>query len=163
MIVYIVRHAWAEDRDGERFPDDDLRPLTRDGRKRFVRLARRLIDAGMRPQVIATSPLVRCAQTAEILAEQLPRGAQVVPLDALAPGSDLAALIEWSNRQSVDEVAWCGHAPDVGHLAAELVGDGRASLRFAKGSVAAIRFDDVVAAGRGELVWLATAKLLAGG
>jgi hypothetical protein len=41
-----------------------------------------------------------------------------------------------------------------------LVGDRQANLRFAKGSVAAIRMHGDIAFGNGELVWLATAKLL---
>ena len=35
-----------------------------------------------------------------------------------------------------------------------------ANIRFAKGAIAAIEFGDEVAAGAGELNWLATAKLL---
>jgi phosphohistidine phosphatase SixA len=54
-----------------------------------------------------------------------------------------------------------GHAPDVGDLVAALVSDrGDVTLRFAKGAVACIAFDGVVARGAGELQWLVTAKLL---
>ena len=45
-------------------------------------------------------------------------------------------------------------------FAATLTGDSSARIRFAKGAVAAIEFDDEVIAGGGELYWLATAKLL---
>src|SRR6185369_7971767 len=41
-----------------------------------------------------------------------------------------------------------------------LIGDGNARIRFAKGAVAAIGFGEQVIAGAGELYWLATAKLL---
>jgi len=30
MLLYIVRHAWAEERDAERYPNDAHRPLTRE-------------------------------------------------------------------------------------------------------------------------------------
>jgi phosphohistidine phosphatase SixA len=54
-----------------------------------------------------------------------------------------------------------GHNPDVEQMTAVLVGDGPASVRFAKGSVAAIRFDEETPrAGEGTLLWHATAKLL---
>ncbi|HMO86002.1 MAG TPA: hypothetical protein PKC18_13895 [Lacipirellulaceae bacterium] len=46
------------------------------------------------------------------------------------------------------------------HLAAALVGDGGAALRFAKGAVAAIRVHDEVGPACGELHWLTTAKAL---
>jgi phosphohistidine phosphatase SixA len=84
----------------------------------------------------------------------------VIEREELAPGSNLAALLNWTADQEEQPVAWVGHAPDVGMLAAALIGDGSASLRFAKGGVCAIDFDSEMAAGRGELQWLATAKLL---
>ena len=46
MLLYIVRHAWAEER-GAKFPDDDLRPLTDAGRKRFKKLVRKLVKRGV--------------------------------------------------------------------------------------------------------------------
>ena len=72
----------------------------------------------------------------------------------------LPALLEWTRQSECKSVCWVGHAPDVGWLAAALVGDSGANLRFAKGSVASIRLDDEIAAGAGELIWLATAKVL---
>ncbi len=57
-------------------------------------------------------------------------------------------------------MAWVGHAPDVGHLAAALVGDSGAAIRFAKGRIAAIEFPDIPRISQGELRWLVTAKLL---
>jgi phosphohistidine phosphatase SixA len=53
-----------------------------------------------------------------------------------------------------------GHAPDVTYLTAALVGDSRAAIRFPKGSIAAIDFQDIPRIGQGELRWLVTAKLL---
>ena len=75
--LYVIRHAVAEDvaADG----DDHARPLTRKGRRRFARLVQRLARAGMAVDLIATSPLVRTRQTAEILAEEL--GAASTPQD----------------------------------------------------------------------------------
>src|SRR4051812_49275144 len=128
MLLHILRHAWAEERDAEKYPDDDLRPLTGEGKKRFGKTIERYIDGGCRPTIIATSPLVRCRQTADILLEHLPHKAELVELDALRPGSNLDELIAWTNQQSAEEVAWVGHAPDVSDLAAALIGDGTASI-----------------------------------
>jgi phosphohistidine phosphatase len=160
MTVYIVRHAWAEDRDDAVYPNDDLRPLARKGRKRFRRLARRLAKRGVDVAQIATSPLVRCRQTAEILAEYSPSEPPITELDALRPGSQLDPLLEWTRQQEGRDVAWVGHAPDVDQLAAALVGDHSAAIRFDKGAVAAIDFDGPPAAGQGALRWLAVAELL---
>ncbi|HKD38092.1 MAG TPA: histidine phosphatase family protein [Pirellulales bacterium] len=160
MLLYIVRHAWAEDRDPEKFPNDDLRPLTSDGKKRFTKTVKRLVDGGCCPALVATSPLVRCRQTADILTERLENGTKIVELDALRPGSDLAELVRWTSEQSEEAIAWVGHAPDVSELAAALIGDGIPSIRFTKGATAAIEFTGKIAPGKGELNWLATAKLL---
>ena len=74
--------------------------------------------------------------------------------------SDFDALVTWSQQFSGQSLCWVGHAPDVSMLAGALVGDDVASIRFAKGSVAAISVDNEVGYNCGELHWLATAKLL---
>ena len=162
MDLYIIRHAWAGQYGDPQWPDDGLRPLTDEGKERFARVVERLAGRGFGPEVIATSPAVRCRQTADLVAEGLANGAEVVELDALLSGSDLDALLEWTNQQSPEhrEVAWVGHAPDVGRLAAGLIAQSGAWIRFAKGAVAAIRFHGTPAPGDGELRWLVTAKLL---
>ena len=81
-------------------------------------------------------------------------------LDDLAPGGRLEPLLQWTRGTRPGDVAWVGHAPDVESLAADLVGAGDGQIGFEKGAVAAIRFAGRIAAGAGELVWLATAELL---
>jgi phosphohistidine phosphatase len=160
MLLYIVRHAWAEERDHARFPDDDLRPLTGEGKKRFGKLVERLALGSFQPTLIATSPLVRCRQTAELIVKHLPHAAELVEHDALRPESHLEALLDWSAGQRDEAIAWVGHAPDVSDLTAALIGDRTAAIRFSKGAVAAIQFERAISLGNGELSWLATAKLL---
>jgi phosphohistidine phosphatase len=162
MLLYIVRHAWAEQADESLWPDDRGRPLSKEGRKRFAEVVEKLAKREFAPELIVTSPLVRCAETARILAEGLPQKPELVEREELAPGSDLDGLLEWSKRSGGrhEQVAWVGHAPDVGRMAAELVGDGRAAIEFAKGAVAAIEFDFRPAKGAGMLRWLVTAKML---
>lgn len=166
MLLYIVRHAWAFDRHEDRFPDDRLRPLTPAGIKRFRRVVRRLVRRRVRPTLIATSPLVRCRQTADLLIEQLPRDVKLEEVEALTPGSDLDRALAWAHEKlaghdlDTAEVAWVGHSPDVEELCAHLVGDGHANLRFPKGAVAAIRFADLPAAGAGVLEWFVTPRIL---
>jgi len=160
MKIYIVRHAWAGEAGDPQWPNDNLRPLTEEGKKRFKQCAKQLAKLGMAPAVIATSPLVRCRQTAEILSAQLPDEPPVVELPALAPNSHFAELLRWTEAQGGVNVAWVGHAPDVGDLTAQLIGRGAANIRFAKGACAEIRVHPPLASARGELAWLATAKIL---
>ena len=162
MDLYIIRHAWAGHYGDSEWPDDGLRPLTEEGKERFARVVQQLAGQGFAPEIVATSPLLRCRQTADLVAEGLPDRAEVVELDALLPGSDREALLEWTARQSPEhgQVAWVGHAPDVGRLAADLIAESGGWIRFAKGAAAAIRFHGTPAVGDGELRWLVTAKLL---
>ncbi len=162
MWLYLVRHAYAGEHGDPRYPDDSVRPLTGKGRKKFARMCRRLVERGLAPERIATSPLVRCLQTAEILAEATGCPAPA-PLAALEPGSDLGGVLSWTAEQKASRVAWVGHSPDVDHLAGVLIGSG-ANLAFAKGAIAAIDFGpgQPVIPGRGELRWFATVKLLGG-
>jgi phosphohistidine phosphatase len=160
MIIYIVRHAWAYHHGDPQWPDDSQRPLEAKGAKRFRRVVRRLAKNGFNPSVVATSPYLRCRQTADIVAAYAPSSPAVVELEALKPGSDFEALVDWARRQDGDSICWVGHAPDVGRLASALVSDEGANLRFSKGAVAAIRVDGQIGRDAGELCWLTTAKML---
>jgi phosphohistidine phosphatase len=160
MFIYIARHAWAGERGDPRWPDDSLRELTPEGIERYTKVVKTLTDRGFNPQRIATSPYTRCRQTAEIIAQYTRGKPSIEDLEALTPGSDLEPLLEWSRDQADVDTCWVGHSPDVERLAADLIGDSTARIRFAKGAIAAISFEAEINSGAGELYWLATAKSL---
>jgi len=160
MFIYIARHAWAYEFGDSRWPDDSLRELEPEGAERYLQLVQALAERGFAPEVIATSPYVRCRQTAEIIARATEHHSEIISTEALAPGSDFHAICQWSRQTGCDKICWVGHAPDVGIMTAALVGDQHANIRFAKGTVAAVRFDSDIAYGAGELYWLTTAKSL---
>jgi phosphohistidine phosphatase len=159
MILYIVRHAFAGQHGDPRYPDDSLRPVTKKGCKQFRRLAKRLARRKVVPMVVAASPFVRTRQTAELLCERIAPRPDLVTLDSLMPGSDLDALVTWSNEQGAEELAWVGHSPDVDRIAAALIGAREGSIAVAKGAVVAISFDDQIAPGHGQLRWCVTPKI----
>ena len=160
MIVHIARHAWAAERGDPRWPDDSLRPLTPEGIERFSEMIKALAKRDFAPQRIATSPYIRCRQTADIVAKNVAGNPAIVELSDLEPGSYIEPVLEWTRAQDGIDVCWVGHSPDVERYAATLIGDGSARFRFAKGAIAAFEFDDDAMAGAGELRWLATAKVL---
>jgi phosphohistidine phosphatase len=162
MILYIIRHAWAGQFGDPQWPDDFQRPLTAEGKERFAQVVEVLAERGFRPEIVATSPLVRCRETAEIVARQGGERSRLVELDALRPDSDLEGLVAWTSSKAREcrEVAWVGHAPDVGEMTAALIGQTGASVRFAKGAVAAVGFEGRPRLGQGQLRWLVTAKML---
>jgi len=160
MIVYIVRHAWAGQSGDPAYSNDDERPLTEKGRKRFQKLVKKLAKRGFDPAVVATSPLVRAEQTAAVISEVCPAHPSLNVLPALSPGSQLQSLLDWTNSQSAKDVAWVGHAPDVEMLTGALIGDSACQICFDKGAVAAVQFAGEVSAGAGELLWFANAELM---
>ncbi len=130
--------------------------------RRYAKVVQALADRGFEPDRIATSPYIRCRQTADIIAKHTAGKPKIDELKALEPGSEIEPLIEWSRQHSGDgaNTCWVGHSPDVERLAAEMIGDGTARIRFAKGAIAAITFEVDINLGAGELAWLATAKVL---
>lgn len=155
MDVLLVRHAKAEAREVFALSgaDDALRPLTREGGKEMRRLARALQGLLPRIDVIATSPLVRALQTAEILAARY--GGKAQPLPRLAPGHAPEEVLNWLRSQGDhDCVALIGHEPDLGLLAAWLLtGDEHGFLPLKKGGACLLRLAGGIDAGRAELVW----------
>jgi broad specificity phosphatase PhoE len=67
MAIYLVRHGKAGDRSQWDGPDD-LRPLSKPGRRQAEGLVEQLEDAPI--EHVVTSPFVRCRQTVEPLAER---------------------------------------------------------------------------------------------
>lgn len=152
LSVYLVRHAQAEPR-GPRWPDDARRPLTARGRQRFKTLLR---DPAVRRasfDVVLTSPLVRAAQTSEMLAEARRVPPPVRACRALEPGGrpeDVARALARGRNWSA--VALVGHEPDLSRFFAYLTGQ-PAPIPFRKGGVWRLRVQTPVAPGRGRLVW----------
>jgi phosphohistidine phosphatase len=161
MQLVLIRHARAEERT--LFKRDRTRALTRDGRRRMRKAARGLQALLPGLTQIATSPLVRARQTAEIVAA-LYDGVDVVTLPALSPGTAARAILAWLRTQPNDAVlALVGHEPDLGQLASWLlVGRPAGFVQFKKGAASLIEFAAAPAAGKGTLAWLLTAAQLAG-
>ncbi len=162
MLLFIARHAWAGHYGDPDWPDDSLRELTPQGAQRYREMVTKLADRGLAPHHIATSPYARCLQTAWILAEETLADPKVEQLSALEPGCNFEALIRWSEQYPEEDICWVGHNPDVERLVAFLIGSPDAHIRFAKGAIAALRFEsfDDLRNGECELVWHVTAKSL---
>ena len=123
MKLYILRHADADPRDTEKFPDDMLRPLTDKGREQIKRVAGLLNRAKVKPDLILTSPAVRTMDTAKGMRKRLgiPKD-KVVPIDALLPEGTRSQLItEITETYKVDALMIVGHEPNLSMLISFLV------------------------------------------
>ena len=156
MKLYLVRHGEAIEPSGT-MPDAS-RYLATKGRLAFRKIARRVRRAGMAPDVIFTSPLLRAVQTTEILAERLKHEGPVVVARELSPGFDLRALgVLLAEAGNPREAAFVGHEPDLGKIAAAMLSlPGGFPLR--KGAVVALEVDTGVPKWAAKFLWRTDGK-----
>jgi phosphohistidine phosphatase len=159
LELYLIRHGVAAER-GDEYPDDSKRPLTASGISRLRKEASALDALGVAFDQIVTSPLLRTRQTADVIAESLKGNPPVVTSDALAPaGTPGAVMQELAKHARKGSVALVGHEPNLGELAARLIGS-RRPLEFKKGGICRIDFDTLPPKGTGHLRWFVTPRML---
>lgn len=148
---YLCRHAWAEDREDFQGADDNLRPLTSAGRKRYRQFLDKLAEFGrFHPQRLVSSPLLRARQTAELLAETWPQTIEEEPWLAPCAEEGLADRL-WcalgpASPRCVEELALVGHSPDLEDLLGELLETNGLKIQFSKGAIACVAWEGANAA-----------------
>lgn len=159
LELYLVRHGIAADR-GDDYPDDSKRPLTGDGIARLRKEAKALEALGVAFDHIISSPLVRTKQTADVFAEAMKPKPPVATIDALAPaGTPSGVIQELAKHARKGRIAVVGHEPNLGELAAKLIG-ARTAIEFKKGTICRIDFEVLPPKGIGQLRWLLPPKVL---
>ncbi|MEO0457248.1 MAG: phosphohistidine phosphatase SixA [Cyanobacteria bacterium P01_A01_bin.114] len=120
--VYLIRHGIAAERGS--YADDAQRPLIEKGIRKTQRVAERLKELGISFDVMLTSPLVRAAQTTQIL-QQAGLSHRVDTFTPLAPGGSLSQwltwLETWQRGSGGQRIALIGHEPDLSEWAQRLV------------------------------------------
>lgn len=160
LLVYLIRHAIAEERNPHEESNDAARRLTDRGVDRMKRNVAALAALGVELDAVWTSPLVRTRETAELLTGILKGGGRIDIDEDLAPGGDHGALFARLAVSGIpDAVAFVGHEPDMGEIASRLMfGDSSGALAFKKGGVACIEVDDGFDSPAGVLHWMLTPK-----
>jgi phosphohistidine phosphatase len=158
LELYLIRHGLAADR-GPAYPDDSARPLTGRGLASLRRSGKALNALGVTFDLIITSPLLRARQTADALAATLAHTPAVTTSDALAPAGTPSAVVQAIGRAHKRRVALVGHEPNLGELAARLIG-ARHPVPFKKGAICRIDFDVLPPKGHGEIRWLLPPRVL---
>ncbi|HYW12111.1 MAG TPA: histidine phosphatase family protein [Longimicrobium sp.] len=163
MRLLVIRHAVAEERDAFAVTGgpDALRPLTDDGRKKMKAGVRGLKGIVPKLNVLATSPLLRAAQTADIVSREY-GGIESRTVDELSPHQRADALLGWlRSHQLGDTVAIVGHEPHLGFLVGWLLtGRSDSFVEFKKGGAVLLEFDDPPAGGNAVLAWALPPRLL---
>jgi phosphohistidine phosphatase len=160
--LVLLRHGIAEERSPDRA--DAGRALTEQGRQRSRSVLRKVLTLGLQAERLVSSPLIRARQTAEIaLAVGLAPALELA--ESLVPGADPLPLVEdWlasgrNGNLAQHRLLLVGHEPDLGLLAARLIGAAPGSITLRKAGVALLAFEAGVS-GKGPPHGAASLRLL---
>ena len=121
LDLFVLRHGEA----GVKIEDpekDDARPLTRDGRQEMEVVARSLTRIGVRLELVASSPLPRAFQTAEIVARRFKKLNKLEQWEELKPQSETDALYRRLSRQKRSSgILIVGHEPMLSSMIGEII------------------------------------------
>lgn len=134
--LWLLRHGIAEERRPDQ--EDAARVLTSAGRRRTAAVLERLVAAGLQADRLISSPLPRARQTAE-LAIQAGLAGRLELAEALAPGGDPRSLLAHGWPAPIRRLLLVGHEPELGDLAAWLIGAPAAAIRLRKAGLAVLR------------------------
>jgi phosphohistidine phosphatase len=155
MQIYLLRHGIAEEGNA-RMRDED-RALTSEGRKRLKEVLKVAQEAGVDPQVIVTSPLLRAMQTAELAAESLGYKEVIFTSSALVPESSPQEVWEEIRlHRDANEVLLASHEPLLSSAIAFLLDAPTLQVDVKKGSLTRIDVERLGPKPNGILKWMLT-------
>ncbi len=163
MELYLIRHGIAVERGAD--IKDEERSLTKEGRQKTEKVAKRLHTLGVKFDLILTSPLARSRQTAEIL-HSCGLSSQLEESHHLTPDGDINTwLRDWlqPRHNSPDtQLAFVGHQPNLGQWAEILVwGKAREALVLKKAGIIGLSLPETGSPiGRSQMFWLTPPKFL---
>jgi phosphohistidine phosphatase len=163
--VIAVRHGPAEVRDPARWPDDDLRPLTRKGEQETRRAAKGLAHVVHSADRLVSSSADRALRTAQLIQRELDKAPLPETWEELAPGNLPTPIFDRLRRSArrKETVVLVGHEPTLAEFVGEaLTGESLSVVHLTKGGAVCLEFSNSVRPGSGRLVWLLTRKQLAG-
>ena len=159
MNIYILRHASA----GVRRPNpilDKKRPLDKEGKSHCLHLAHILNAMKVQFDLIVSSPLKRCMQTASLVGTEMGYEAKILGSAALAPDATFAQFQKLLKEcAEFENLLLVGHNPNLtGFVGSLLVPpafspDGKGGMplvRLRKGSLARLNYTR----GPATLQWL---------
>ncbi len=158
MVIYFLRHASA----GEHVANpkkDEKRPLDKDGIEQCGYVGRALAAMAAQVDVIISSPLKRCTQTASLVGNEMGYEGRLQIEPALRPEAtfaDFRKLLEkYGSQESIMVV---GHNPNLSQFLGTLISDSgsEAAVDLKKGAVSRVEMRRNL----GTLQWCVTPKVL---
>jgi len=141
MNLYILRHASAGLRRANPLLDTK-RPLDKEGKKNCLQLAHVLNALNIQFDLIVSSPLKRCLQTASLIGTETGYEAQILHSNALAPTATLKDFQKLLRDYSgLENLLVVGHNPNLTSFLGSLLvpaSNPEANIRLRKGSLARV-------------------------
>jgi len=160
MNLFILRHGIAEECVLPDF-DDANRKLTAKGRSRLKKITAAMRKMELSFDLILTSPYLRAAQTAQIVANELKLKKQLQTADELMPDGNVKKLIARVTKlkPAPRNLLLVGHEPCLSQLIALLVGgNDKAAIDLKKGGLGKLELKSLSFGRCATLAWLLTPK-----
>ena len=158
MEIYVLRHGIAVERGTPGYKKDSDRPLTKEGEEKVEQIAQAMLAMDLKFDLILSSPYVRAAKTAKIVASELDQ--EVTFTEFLEPDGNGLALTTLINDEKPQRVLLVGHEPNFSELTSRLLtGKERMAINFKKAGLCKLTAEPV-ASGRATLEWFLTPKLM---
>ena len=150
LNLYILRHASAGTRRLN--PKLDLkRPLDKEGKRHCFHLAHVLTAMKLNFDLIVSSPLKRCLQTAQLIGTETGYEARILHAEALKPGAGYAQFERLVHEcRTYENVLMVGHNPTLTQFLGQMIAPVAleeedvpepARVRLRKGSLARLTLD----------------------
>ena len=164
LNIFLMRHASAGTRRVN--PKLDVkRPLDKDGKRLCLQLAQVLSGLRINFDLIVSSPLKRCLQTAQLIGTEMGYEAKILHAKALEPNADFAQLQRLIHEcRTYENVLMVGHNPNMTAFLGQLIAsnpnsensNALANIRLRKGAIARV----TVERGPTVLKWLLDPRLV---
>lgn len=164
LNLYILRHASAGTRRAN--PKIDVkRPLDKDGKRHCLHLAHVLNGLKLNFDLIVSSPLKRCLQTAQLIGTETGYETRILHAKGLEPQATYAQFQRLIGEcRAYENVLMVGHNPTLTQFLGQLIAPGlqeedvsaKANVRMRKGTIARVSLDR----GPALLQWMLDPRLV---
>ena len=157
MELILLRHGKAENTS---LDGDFSRALVEKGREQARRAARLLKGAGVLPEIVLTSPLLRARQTADEFCQTAGMPGPLIQGWLASGMAASTAMKELSAFRDFKRVAIVGHEPDFSDLISWILGTVGGHVQVKKGAIACLQI--APPSRHGTLAYLIPPKLAEG-
>lgn len=164
MNLYLLRHGLAVEPGTPGYAHDAERPLTPEGKRKLKQVAAAMKALELDFDLILSSPYVRAADTAEIIATELDARKRLQLSPELAPGGSSKRLLERVKelRPPPEQALLVGHEPGLSHLISLLVwGDAEGMVVMKKAGLCKLSVETLRHGRCAALEWLLAPRQMA--